>query len=566
MDPVGRSLSRKRSASRVVAFIVARLSSSRLPAKQLRTIGDRRLIDWTVAELQRCRRLDQVVVATASEPENEPLRDYCRERGLECFWFQGDVNHVTTRLRRAAEHYRADIGVLVSGDCPLLQAEAIDDLIAAFESAGEAAFVQIAGQTGAPALQGLVMARTTAWQLADDLADRPELKEHQFPLLGRRPDLFPVLRVELPEEYCMSYHRLSVDTAADLEFMNALWSRLRDAGREFNLREAVRLLKQSPELRAINAHVHQRGVEEQARSVLCIADAGGSYGFGHLARSTELALQIVERLSWPVRFVVDDREALERLQRLGFVCFWGAFGRPSRPSPRSVLVFDGRLDDADLVVLDIFDQRGPEPGWRASHAVAGKVAVIENWREWSLEADLIVGPNVLGRGNVSAAAGPRVIDGADCLILRREIRREAALETGRETDLLVYLHDPRQREEVGAWARGAGVRADLPDAYALDFPRRLAGSRVYLSGFGVSFYEALALGSVPVCWPDSRAHREDAERFYEWWGVSPLIVESGAELDRVFRRARDLAGGPLPRIDDGTPAIVDELKRLVESS
>ncbi len=276
---------------------------------------------------------------------------------------------------------------------------------------------------------------------------------------------------------------------------------------------------------------------------------------------------MVERLGWPVHFVVDDAAAAEQLAQAGLVCRWGAFGRTCRPGDDSPAPFEGRFSDYDLVILDIFDQRGPEPGWRARHAVGGKVAVIENWRDWSREADLIVGPNVLGRGDeVSSWAGPRVIEGEDYLIVRREIRREAALGTERETDLLAYLHDPRQREELDEWARGAGIRADLPGGYALDFPRRLSRSRVYLSGFGVSFYEALALGSVPICWPDSRAHRQDAERFYAWWGVSPLIVESVADLDRVFQSARDLAGGPLPRIEDGTPAVVEELKRLVDSS
>ncbi len=553
--------------ARSLAFVVARLTSSRLPNKQFRRIGDRPLLEWTIEELRRCRKLDGIVLATAEEPENEPLREFCRTRGLECFWFDGDVNHVTTRLRRAAEHYRADIGVLVSGDCPLLQAEAIDDLISALERNEDADFVQLAGRTDPPALQGVVISRTAAWQLADDLADRPELKEHQFPLLARRPDLFRPLRVELPDDFCLPYHRLSVDTAADLEFLNVVWGRLREGGCAFNLREAVRLLKASPELRTINAHVHQRKVDETPRSVLCVADAGGAYGFGHLTRCIELAWQIVERLGWPVRFVVDHEDAAARLEEAGFAFSWGAFGRECRPEGRAVPIFEGRFSDHDLVILDIFDQRGPEPGWRTSHGIGGRVAVIENWRDWIEETDLVIGPNVLGRGRDRLRADrPRFVEGLPYLILRREVQRKAAVGRIPEIDLLAYLHDPARQELIRQWAEKAGLRADVPSGYSGDFLDRLARSRIYLSGFGVSFYEALALGVIPACWPDTAAHREDAERFYRWWGVSPLIVESVADLDDVLAAARRITPDSLPKIVDGTPAIVEELRRLSESS
>ncbi len=550
----------------MVAFVVARLTSSRLPAKQLRPIGDRPLIQWTIDELRRCRRLDEIVVTTVDEPENEPLQEFCRERGLECFWYEGDVNHVTTRLRRAAELYRADIGVLVSGDCPLLQAEAIDSLVAGLAEAEDGDYVQIVGQGGAPGLEGIVIGRLRAWQLADDLANRPELKEHQFPLLGQRPDLFHPVRLVLPREVCLPYHRLSVDTVADLEFFSAIWRRLQAAGREFNLREAVRLLKESPELRKINGHVHQRTVNERPRKVLCLLDAGGSYGFGHLMRCAELGRQIVERLSWPVRFVVDDDDAAAGLSELGFVVSWGAFGRPARPSARSIPTFENHFGAYDLVIVDIFDQRDPGPGWRQRFNLKGCVAAVENFREWSKGADLLIGPNVLGKGRELQGDGRRVIEGPSYLILRREVRLLWGSNSRKDIDLLAYLHDPRQREQIRFWAHAKGIRLAVPEEFSSDFLANLSRSRMFLSGFGTSFYEAVSLQSIPVCLPDSGAHRADAERFYGWLGVSPLILESVSGLDGILGRI-DTADPPieLPVVDDGTPRIIEELRALVES-
>ena len=124
--------------------------------------------------------------------ENRPLQEFAEKNGIACFWYEGAVDHVTTRLRRAAEVYNADICVLVSGDCPLIHAPAIDQMIRSLKENPDSDTVRLSADAHGrpPALQGIVVGRKKAWQLADDLADRPELKEHQFPVIGLRPELF----------------------------------------------------------------------------------------------------------------------------------------------------------------------------------------------------------------------------------------------------------------------------------------------------------------------------------------------------------------------------------------
>ena len=138
------------------------------------------------------RDLDEIVLATVAEAENRPLQEFAEKNGIACFWYEGAVDHVTTRLRRAAEVYDADICVLVSGDCPLIHAPAIDQMICSLKENPDTDTVRLSADAHGqpPALQGIVVGRKKAWQLADDLADRPELKEHQFPVIGLCPELF----------------------------------------------------------------------------------------------------------------------------------------------------------------------------------------------------------------------------------------------------------------------------------------------------------------------------------------------------------------------------------------
>ena len=152
------------SSEKAVAFVVARLSSSRLPAKHFRRIGDRPLLQWVVDRLKQSQEIDSIVLATVNEAANTPLKAFARQNGIDCFWYEGEVDHVTTRLRRAAEAHSADICVLVSADCPLIHAPAIDQIISHLRQHPEADTARFPADASQRqiALQGIVASRIRA--------------------------------------------------------------------------------------------------------------------------------------------------------------------------------------------------------------------------------------------------------------------------------------------------------------------------------------------------------------------------------------------------------------------
>ena len=567
---------------RSVAFIVARLSSSRFSAKQLRTIGNRSLLDWILDRLSQSRQIDEIVIATVAETPNEPLREFADQKGIACFWFEGQVDHVTTRLRRAAETYDADICILVSGDCPLVHAPAIDQMISELKKTPHAAVVRIVddANNNPTALEGVSVARLGAWQLADDLSDRPELKEHQFPVIGRHPDLFPAVDLKLGDDLYMPRHRLSVDTWADLEFMNRIHDTLVGRGQQFDLPQSVKLLEELPGLKKINGHVLQRGLVEDTRRVLFIVDAGKEFGYGHLMRSLELALQIVELRGWPVSFVIDDEQAESIVREHGLRTIWGAFARPEikRKNQFGTFRLEKILVDFDLLVLDIFDQRGPEPGWRLKASVAVPTMIMENVQPWAYEADLIVLPNLMGEKHINHEnpiddssglklndRAARIVGGQQYLIIRRSIR-QAKNGHHKDIDLLVYLHDDALKNDIAAFADKQMLKSEILNDFNSGFPNLLARSKLFLSGFGISFNEALALGTLPICWPDSEAHRRDAVRFYGELSLPEYIVNSTAELADLTSPIMQSEVCCSVSVEDGTPRIIDELTRLVKAA
>jgi len=579
-EKMKHEIKRSNDRERAVAFVVVRLSSSRFPAKQLRLIGNRPLLRWITDRLRCCKELDEIVITTVAETANEPLREFAQEEGLPCFWYEGEVDHVTTRLRRAAEAFNADICLLISGDCPLVYAPAIDDLIRQLRSDPEADIVSInpdkLGQT--PALEGVSVARKKAWQLADDLSDRPELKEHQFPVIGIRPELFKTKECPAAKDLYAPSHRLSVDTWADMEFMNKLYEELTNNDLPFELPDVLKLLREKPELREINSHVHQRGLVEDIKRVLFVADAGQNFGYGHLMRSMELALQIVERLGCPVSFLVDDELATTLLEERGFRVIRGAFERCARPAPGDQCEPSTKelISAHDLVLFDIYCRRGLPLGWRKRFKTDKPVVVLDRAEQWAKEADLIVLPGITGplnesdiidtgnaRRHTAGKDRPEIMMGLDYVILRREIQRVRNLTQNKDIDILAYLHPAEQREAVSRFADHYNIRACVVNGFDPDFPQLLARARFFLGSFGYSFYEALALDAYPVVWPLSDFHRKDTLVFYHRMDLAPVIIDQEDELEKVLYPLLASDKSTCIALKDGTPAIVQEIAELL---
>ncbi len=556
---------------RAVAFVVVRLSSSRLPAKQFRTIGDRRLIDWTISFLRNCRELDDIVITTVAEKANEPLRDYAAELALPCYWYEGEVDHVTNRLRTAAEHFGAEICVLVSGDCPLLHPESVDVLIDELRTHPEADAVQLQPDAGGrlPALQGVGVFRKRAWQRADDLSNRPELREHHFPVIGLHPEEFSIRLSSIAPDLYLPSPRFSVDTWADLEFLSTLHDKLSENGQSFSLPAAVSLLREAPQFHELNIHVHQRRLVEDIRQVLMVVDAGMPYGYGHFMRSLELGLQLTERLSWPVAFLVDDEKARNMVEQRGMRTIWGAFERESRPCPGDSPYGLTSSDTfrSDLVVLDVFAARLISTDWR-NRFENRLVAVLDQGGAWAEKADLHIVPGVTGPlpaeiPDDSCPVNGRVLAGEKYIILRREIRRAALPPHEKDLDIVAYLHDEAQRRALREYALRRGLRTEIMTNHSENFTSLLARARFFVGSFGMSFYEALGLYTLPVAWPLTPAHERDARLFYERLNMHPFLLSDSFSLETVLSPLLHENPSSGPVVQDGTPNIVDALHRLV---
>jgi 3-deoxy-manno-octulosonate cytidylyltransferase (CMP-KDO synthetase) len=113
----------------IAGIIPARLSSTRLSRKVLRTIAGRPMVEWVWRAAQSSGRMDPVLVAT----DAEEVAEVCRASRIPVVMTSADCASGSDRVFEVARQIDADIYVNIQGDEPTLTAEFFLPLLDLFE-------------------------------------------------------------------------------------------------------------------------------------------------------------------------------------------------------------------------------------------------------------------------------------------------------------------------------------------------------------------------------------------------------------------------------------------------
>lgn len=113
--------------SKVVLIIQARMSSSRLPGKSMMLLAGKPLVYRMVERLKKCKKINQIVLATSELSEDQVLVDLAVASDVASF--QGDLLDVRDRYLKTAEAFNADFIVRIPADNPMPDWQEIDKLV-----------------------------------------------------------------------------------------------------------------------------------------------------------------------------------------------------------------------------------------------------------------------------------------------------------------------------------------------------------------------------------------------------------------------------------------------------
>jgi len=209
---------------RRVIILQARMTSTRLPGKVLMDVAGQPMLTQQLRRLKQCTLADDIVVATTTNAIDDPVVELAHREQLGCF--RGSEKDVLARYVGAAREARADIVVRVTADCPLIDPQVTDRVIAELtDHAMECDYASNVLRRTYP--RGLDV-EAFFWDtlLRIDRMARSDAAREHVTILPRseHPELFLCRSVE--DNQNNADLRWTVDTAADLEFVRQLYAAL----------------------------------------------------------------------------------------------------------------------------------------------------------------------------------------------------------------------------------------------------------------------------------------------------------------------------------------------------
>ena len=113
-----------------VAILQARMSSSRLPGKVMMPINGEPMIYRQIERIRQASTIDEVIVATSTDPSDDSLVEFLLDKGIEVF--RGSLNDVLSRFSEIQKIIKSTAIIRFTGDCPLVMPELIDRMMAKF--------------------------------------------------------------------------------------------------------------------------------------------------------------------------------------------------------------------------------------------------------------------------------------------------------------------------------------------------------------------------------------------------------------------------------------------------
>lgn len=234
---------------RVVAIVQARMGSTRLPGKVLMPVLGRPLLAFMLERLARCHRIDAVVVATTTEPVDDAVVKAASECGVEVF--RGSQDDVLDRYWQAAQEAKADVVVRLTADCPLVEPDVCDSVIALL---GEPEPCDYAATSPLFAegldCEAMTMASLQrSWKEATLRSER----EHVTLYIRNHQELFACKVLHNPVDE--SHFRVTVDEPADFEVISAVLAGLYPGNPVFSFAAVRSYLESHPEVAVKNSSI-----------------------------------------------------------------------------------------------------------------------------------------------------------------------------------------------------------------------------------------------------------------------------------------------------------------------
>jgi spore coat polysaccharide biosynthesis protein SpsF len=238
--------------SKTGIIVQARMGSTRLPGKILLRAGGKALLQVQMDRLKQFKT--PVYLATTVLPADDALAEFATQHNIP--FYRGDESHVLQRYYECAKQFGLEAVIRVTSDCPLIDAELLDQAIQTYIKENDPnLYLSNTQQRTYPRGFDFEIFSFALLEQAYLKATEPMDTEHVTPFIWKNKT--GQVRIEqITDAGDNSEFRLTVDTPEDYELIRRLIE-------EYNAdslsgQEIIAILRQHPELAEINRHIEQK--------------------------------------------------------------------------------------------------------------------------------------------------------------------------------------------------------------------------------------------------------------------------------------------------------------------
>lgn len=232
------------------------MASSRLPGKVLLPALGQPLLFHLVNRLKSVSQIDQIILATTTNEEDNELELFAADMGVYCY--RGSEKDVMNRVICATESIGADVLVEITADCPIIDPQIVGQAVSTFRSNK----VDYLGNTvvrSYPDGMDVQVLSLNALKRSASMTRNPVDREHVTLHIRNNPDLFSHLNLVSPPELFWPDLGLTLDEEADYELLTRIIQYFGPDQVLFSCLEVVQLLRKNPDWVLINQSVERKG-------------------------------------------------------------------------------------------------------------------------------------------------------------------------------------------------------------------------------------------------------------------------------------------------------------------
>jgi spore coat polysaccharide biosynthesis protein SpsF len=199
-----------------MAFLQARMGSTRLPGKVLLRIQGKSILERAVWRLRASATVDEVAVLTTTREDDDAIAREALRLGVRLH--RGPVNDVLKRFKQASDKFGAEIIIRATADNPLIDIGSIDRTVRGIRSSR----LEYCMETDLPYGAATEAITAAALTRVDGEARYPRHREHVTLYVKDHPDRFRMAFLDPPDSLRRPDLRITVDTPQDFIFVESL--------------------------------------------------------------------------------------------------------------------------------------------------------------------------------------------------------------------------------------------------------------------------------------------------------------------------------------------------------